>query len=266
MSHYINAVGWKNPEQQDEQDRSLREANRTQAIAETDICNNGGDLYMNNMVMPQGGYMGLPSELYGKLALKNMEHQNRMEEECQKHNNKLRQVEAETKARDWLAERKFERAQARELQQEAVIADPDGYLRIQSTQPGGKAVLSDPITNVRGISLVRIISWGSTIDIQAIYCEDIKEAIYLVGKECTVKGFQKALEGFGIVVHFGRDKRREVYDLIYEYLIRNCSVRNCKYRFGWNKTEHGWQFASENEETIQTILRKHKLKEGGYEK
>lgn len=221
---------------------------------------------MNNMVMPQGGYMGLPAELYEKLVLKNMEHQNRMEEECQKHNDKLRQIQEETIARDWLAERKSERAQARELQQKAVIVDPDGYMRIQSKQPERKAVLSDPITNVRGISLVRIVSFESTVDIQKICCKDTNKVMYLIGEECTAKGFQKALEGSGIAVYFKHEKSREVYGLIYEYLIRNCSIENLKYRFGWNKTNSGWEFASENEETVQTILRNHKLKESGYEK
>lgn len=267
MSAYVNAVRWRDPERQNEQDRLLREANQFSAIAGNDnFFDKGGKAYMDNMVMPQGGYIGCPMELNEKIALKCVEHQNRMEEDRQKHNDKLRQIEVETMAKDYISERKFERAQARELQQKAVIVDSDGYLRIESKLPGRKSVLSDPITNVRGISMVRIVGFESTVDIQKISCTETNEVIYLIGSECTVKGFQKALETSGIIVHFGREKSKEVYGLIYGYLIRNCGVQNCKRRFGWNKTDSGWEFASENEETLQTILQKHKVKERSYEK
>ena len=182
----------------------------------------------------------------------------RMAEAEQKHEQNMKEIAQKAYLKEWNEEQKLVRKQRKAMEQKAVYKDPNGYLRIQSMIPGKKPVVSDPIFPSRNVRLEKIVSSEPISEIQMLCVEGMQECIYLIGKECSARGFMKALEKAGLSINFGRDKNRQIADMVYAYLLKNPVERYLKRRYGWNKTTFGcgWEFADDTEETVQSILEK----------
>lgn len=184
----------------------------------------------------------------------------RMAENQQRHVHRMEENAQKAYIKEQHEEQKLARELCKELEQKSIYRDDDGDLRIQSQIPGRKVVVSEPIISKRGIRLEKIVSSEPIDEIQVLCWDEVPkgEEVYLVGKDCSGKGFMKALEKAGLSIRFGRDKSRQVADMVYSYLSKNSSERYLKLRYGWNKITSGcgWEFADETEETVQSILNK----------
>ena len=186
----------------------------------------------------------------------------RMAENEQRHRHHMEENAQKADIKELHEEQKLVRGQCKELEQKSVYQDGDGYLRIQSTIPGRKVVVSDPIFPKRDIRLEKIVSSEPIGEMQALCWDGMTERIYLIGRDCSGRGFAKALTKAGLSIKFGRDKSRQVADMVYEYLSSHQRERYLKLRYGWNKTtgDCGWEFADEADETVNSILNKERWK------
>lgn len=155
----------------------------------------------------------------------------------------------------------FSRKRRKEFERTFVYEDGTGYLQVQSLLPEEKEGIKCHVLEKQYIKLYNLVSSEPICKIQMVTWDGLKASIILIGKDCSSRGLAKALAVNGVSVDFRRDKRRLIENQIYAYLVDHAEERYVKRNFGWCKTDHGWEFATESELTIQDILDEHARKE-----
>lgn len=184
-----------------------------------------------------------------------------MRKDCYKHtlhkeeNKQKEALKAEREQND------FSRKRRKEFERTFVYEDDKGYLQVQSLLPEEKEGIKCHVLEKQYIKLYNLVSSEPICKIQIVTWDGLKASIFLIGKDCSSRGLAKALAANGVSVGFGRDKRRLIENQIYAYLVDHAEERYVKRNFGWCRTNHGWEFATESELTIQDILDEHARKE-----
>ena len=155
----------------------------------------------------------------------------------------------------------FSRKRRKEFERTFVYEDGNGYLQVQSLLPEEKEGIKCHVLEKQYIKLYNLVSGEPICKIQMVTWDGLKASIILIGKDCSSRGLAKALAANGVSVDFRRDKRRLIENQIYAYLVDHAEERYVKRNFGWFKTDHGWEFATESELTIQDILDEYARKE-----
>ena len=208
-----------------------------------------------------GNVVTIPLNLSGRGCERLVDAEISMRKDCYKHT--LR--EEENKQKEALkAEREqneFSRKRRKEFERTFVYEDDKGYLQVQSLLPEEKEEIKCHVLEKQYIKLYSLVSSEPICKIQIVTWDGLKASIILIGKDCSSRGLAKALAANGVSVGFGRDKRRLIENQIYAYLVDHAEERYVKRNFGWCRTDHGWEFATESELTIQDILDEHARKE-----
>ena len=176
--------------------------------------------------------------------------------EDQKHYHKMEEIQVRNECNIRRDEAAEERREKRERASLTAIEEGDGYIVIQKKVPGGKTTYSEPVLTwpyVRMKKLVRA-STGECAA-QVIQWRGRNGDDTLILKKMTTAAFVKKMMAAGNVFKVGRDRRREIDDLVYGYLTAKAGVVELPDHRGWNKINGVWAFAGEDDDTIESLLK-----------
>lgn len=191
-------------------------------------------LYRHNMISEQNAQI--------EIAKMGIHHQYKMEE-------------AAFKAQ--LAEKRDEANARRKINSEnaviAVFEDVDGYLRIQTKFPDGNSSYSQPIFKYANIHFMRLVSNKDNTALDAIFWMEEKQEklIFLKGEKRNSKYLLKEMERQGNPILVGRDRKKQIGDLVYGFLVDHGSTDRIPEHYGWNKEGNSWFFVSEGQFTLE---------------
>lgn len=138
------------------------------------------------------------------------------------------------------------------------VQDADGFIRIQKNFPDGKILFSEPILRWPYVELFRIISAESGLCVAHLVKWNTLEGsrkFILPKSEGTVLGFIKAIEAAGNPFRVGRDRKRQIGDLVFGFLLERSSNVVLPECFGWYKVNNIWKFAYEGDMTIESLFK-----------
>lgn len=176
---------------------------------------------------------------FNKMSL---HHQFKMEEEAYKAHIAEKREESN-----------FRRKINRENAVTAIIEDAGGYLCVQIKFPDGNSSYSDPIFKYANIHLTRILAKKSDEEINIIRWQDgnKEKGFVLKGAKCNSKHLMKEMEKQGNPILVSRDRKKQIADLVYGFLVDHGNTVRIPEHYGWNKEGDSWFFADERQFTIE---------------
>lgn len=190
---------------------------------------------------------------YRENACLNAENQRIMESLKQKNRLELENVKRENaEKRDAAIQ---ERKEQRSLARKALFKDMDGYLCMQTIFPNGKKYYSNRVLSVADIEMTCIIDI-TNFDrrVGLLEWNREKKKHLLKEQDFSAKGLEKLFEKNGVALEVGRDRKREMLGMIWQFLMENSKhISAFPYR-GWCYTRDGWKFADHQNMTIEYIM------------
>ena len=138
-----------------------------------------------------------------------------------------------------------------------IFENGDGFLCIQTVFSNFKEQFSAPIMKKPYMQMTILrTEEDNQCSVQSIGWEDNKDGFLLCGSECNVSGFLKELGKSANAILVGRDRKKQIGELVYSYLIEHSEICILPEHYGWNKTKKGWIFVGEEDITIAKCLGK----------
>ena len=212
--------------------------------------NQNGVVSHNTNTIP--GTITLPKEAY--MAYVRGEITAALED--QKHHNKMEEISAKAALASVLEDEREKRREKRENASIAPFQDADGYLRIQKSVTHQKAVISEPIFKWPWISLQKVISPAQKRCVAHLISWNGEHGrVNALLKKMETSEFVKVMDCSGNPFKIGRDRKRQLGDMVYGFLIENSDTLLLPDYLGWNKMEDdNWFFAWEHDSTIQGLM------------
>lgn len=139
----------------------------------------------------------------------------------------------------------------RELAKMVAYEDGNGFICIEKFYPDGRRHSSTPLINAAHLKVAYVEDRDSTSRIYVITWDGHGYEVI----PNNARAFSKRLDELGISILVGRDRKLTVAESILGFLnSKATTIRLPKYK-GWNKTEDGWHFVNDGEETIETIVK-----------
>lgn len=153
---------------------------------------------------------------------------------------------AELAKKSEIAEKRDEAIFARKIKREMAVLSAfkngDGFICVQMTMPDGTAIYTPPVLKVRGLKMVVLDDPVGSDTRVLVSWEDVKEHIILSGKQLCADGMRRALEKHGVVIVAGRDRKKEMAELVFAFLYESAIHVQMPSILGWSHTEEGWFF------------------------
>lgn len=177
-----------------------------------------------------------------EMAKQELNHQHKMKEETY---------------RAYLAEKRDEANFRRKMNSEnavtTIFEDSGGYLCIQIKYPDGTSNFSQPIFKHANIHFARMIAKKEeeALDVFSwMECNEEKKII-LKGDKRNPRNLMKEMEKHGNPILVGRDRKKQIADLVYSFLVAHGNTVRVPEHYGWNKEGDRWIFIHEMEITIE---------------
>lgn len=220
-------------------------------------------------------YTGLPvnpmvaDKLYADLITKNLDSQiafgrKQQEHEWKKELEAVKQegerkiyemrVELEEKKQEMALKRDealYRRKINREMAQISIFENSEGYLCQEIIFPEGEIEYSRPIVNQPNLQMMCLYSVEGDDVVAIVGINNFAEKVILREKNFDAIGLGKMLQTKGVVIGVCREKKKQVLELIFAYLVERAEKRKIPNSLGWYQTEQGWAFA---ERISQTML------------
>lgn len=152
--------------------------------------------------------------------------------DVQKENVKLLNME---KRQEGIEARKRNRQNA----SYAIGKDSEGRFCLETTFLNGDVEVSRPVMNVANMYMTRLVGIETGDYVNQISWDEMNRDIILT-KDSDVKAFRIAMNLAGIAIQVGRDRKKDVAELIFAYIVRNCKSVSIADHLGWNKAGDKW--------------------------
>ena len=162
--------------------------------------------------------------------------------DVQKENVKLLNME---KRQEGIEARKRNRQNA----SYAISKDSEGRFCLETTFLNGDVEVSRPVMNVSNMYMISLVGMGTGDYVNLVMWDEMQSEIVLT-RESDVKTFKTAINKAGIAIQVGRDRKKDVLDLIFAHLIRNCKKVSVAEHLGWNKANDKWIWIENEVETL----------------
>lgn len=138
----------------------------------------------------------------------------------------------------------------REMAQVAIFEDSDGFLCQEIIFPDGKKLYSKPIVNKPNLQMICLYAMDSDDVVAIVGIDGFDDKIILGGKFFDAVGLWKMLQSKGVVIGVCREKKKQIIELIFAYLVDHAKKRKLPSSLGWYQTEQGWMFAAKASQTM----------------
>ena len=185
----------------------------------------------------------------------NLEANNQIILENHKLKNRLDFEEKKAK----IAEKRDETIQRRKelnhLARKAAFEDSEGYLCLEVIRPDNSRSKSDRIVNVpyiRMICFTDVTKAGRKMGVISWHNKNNKH--FLQENAFSPKGLRNLFDENGVSIEVGRDKKNEMLDMIWSFLVQNAKQFRVFPYYGWCKTSQGWRFADTEKMIIKDLM------------
>lgn len=162
--------------------------------------------------------------------------------DVQKENMKLLNME---KRQEGIEKRKRNRENA----SYAISKDSEGRFCLETTFLNGDVEVSRPVMNVSNMYMTSLVGMETGDYVNLLMWDEMKRDIMLT-KDSDVKAFRTAINLAGIAIQVGRDRKKDVAELIFAYIVRNCKSVSIADHLGWNKADDKWIWIQKEEDTL----------------
>ena len=196
-------------------------------------------------------------DLAKAVALKQQEHQNRMEEEQLKHCLALEKQQFEQLCFLERQEKREESLAKRELRTFSIVENSAGFICKELIDANGKTIGLNPICHSRNLRARKFfcdryydfpellqVTWEGCISPLLFVLDDLdsSKAISVLQRNgCRFCGL--------------RSDKTEICEQILAFLIRNASVKELPFAYGWNLLGNKWQWVSDEDMTMEEAMR-----------
>ncbi|WP_455190855.1 hypothetical protein [Eubacterium ramulus] len=182
-------------------------------------------------------------EVTNKIIIENYKLKNRLDFE-------------EKKAK--IAERRDEAIQRRkelkQLARKAAFEDSEGYLCLEVIRPDNSRSKSNRIVNVPYIRMICITDVTNANRKMGFISWSKKENKHFLQENVfSQKGLRNLFDENGVSIEVGRDKKNEMLDMIWSFLVQNAKQLYAFPYYGWCKTSQGWRFADTKKMVINDL-------------
>lgn len=130
-----------------------------------------------------------------------------------------------------------------------ICKDSEGRFCLETTFLNGDVEVSRPVMNVSKMYMVRLVGIETGDYVNQISWDEMNRDIILT-KDLDVKAFRTAMNLAGIAIQVGRDRKKDVAELIFAYIVRNCKSVSIADHLGWNKAGDKWIWIQKEEDTL----------------
>ena len=162
-----------------------------------------------------------------------------MERDWQKHLNEMEMLRLKEEMQQRREIAKERRKENRMLARKAGYENSEGFLCMEIIYPDGTKMHSKRILNVKNI---RMTCMRDITDFQikiAVVRWDGSEDNWLGEKEISPKGLKKLFDSHGVALEVCRDRKNEMIDIVWQFLMKKATYVECYPRFGWCYTKSG---------------------------
>lgn len=130
-----------------------------------------------------------------------------------------------------------------------ICKDSEGRFCLETTFLNGDVEVSRPVMNVSKMYMVRLVGIETGDYVNQISWDEMNRDIILT-KDLDAKAFRTAMNLAGIAIQVGRDRKKDVAELIFAYIVRNCKSVSIADHLGWNKAGDKWIWIQKEEDTL----------------
>lgn len=143
----------------------------------------------------------------------------------------------------------------REMAQNEIFENVEGFLCIETIFPNGEHVFSKPVINCPHMSAKRYCEINGTKEVVLISLDNDSSEIVLRDGMLNALEFTRQLESQGVAITVCRERRKIVAEMVFAYLMGRAIVKKMPLTCGWHCLAGEWNYVGEESDTLLGVLK-----------